>query len=664
MPRADRRARRNPGHSVAARETQGTEVSQGLIARVVSGLKYVVSGVGPLNWFGPQQPLPPQAQDATEGRAFDYPVGYNLRIQPREGENVSFQMLRSLADGYDLLRLVIETRKDQIESFDWEIVPKNKDDSGDTLKAEIDRVTEFFGSPDKEHNWPQWLRMQIEDLLVLDAIAVYPRPNRGGELYGFELIDPATLKRVIDDGGRTPLPPDPAYQQVLKGIPAADYSRDQLVYMMRNPRTNRIYGYSPVEQVMMTVNIALRRQLSQLDFYTAGNIPEAIAQVPESWTAQQLKDFQGWWDSLMEGNSAAKRKMRFIPMLKDIFFPKKEVLKDEYDEWLARIVCFAFSISPSALIKQVNRASGEQMADTAKEEGLMPLLRFIEAHVTALVQKYLQAPNLKFQFKVVNRVDPKSQAEIHGTYIEKKVLTPDEVREDLGRDAMTAEQREAAFPTPVTPGFNADGTPIEPVEEGATVGKDGKPLKGAAAANAPAAAPAPKEEPTVAEKMLSKMLDMIDPERIAKLLIERVRAEPPVVIEHRPEISVEVGDTNVHVPAPRGGDDSMAKRAARFDEALLEFVKRETPAPVINVDATSTHTINVPERSVVVNAGDVQVDAPITVATPTVSVDAPVTVNVPPAQVEIQPAPHVATRETIERDHNGEIVAVTKTPLK
>jgi hypothetical protein len=78
----------------------------------------------------------------------------------------------------------------------------------------------------------------------------------------------------------------------------------------------------------------------------------------------------------MEGNLSARRKMKFIPALKQLDFPKKDMLKDEFDEWLARIVCFAFSISPSALIKQVNRASGEQMADTAKEEGLMPLLRF------------------------------------------------------------------------------------------------------------------------------------------------------------------------------------------------------------------------------------------------------------------------------------------------
>jgi hypothetical protein len=50
------------------------------------------------SWFGPMQPMSPAAQDATEGRAFDYPVGYNLRVTPRAGELTSFAMLRAFAD--------------------------------------------------------------------------------------------------------------------------------------------------------------------------------------------------------------------------------------------------------------------------------------------------------------------------------------------------------------------------------------------------------------------------------------------------------------------------------------------------------------------------------------------------------------------------------------
>ena len=88
----------------------------------------------------------------------------------------------------------------------------------------------------------------------------------------------------------------PAYQQVLKGLPAVDYSAHDIIYRPRNVRAHRVYGYSPVQQVLMTVNIALRRQLLQLDYFSEGSIPDALIGVPTSWTPDQIKQFQDYWD--------------------------------------------------------------------------------------------------------------------------------------------------------------------------------------------------------------------------------------------------------------------------------------------------------------------------------------------------------------------------------
>lgn len=538
------------------REQQGTGVEPGLVQRISQGVRYVVSGVTPDSWFGPAQPLAPVAQDKADGRAFDYPVGYNLRISPRSEEAISFRELRGLADGYDLLRLVLETRKDQIESFQWEIVPQDEKASTAQFADAIKTATDFMQSPDKEHGFGQWLRMMVEDILVIDAFCVYPRQTRGGQLYALELVDGATLKRVLDEQGRTPLPPSPAYQQILKGIPAVDYSRDQLHYAMRNPRTWKIYGLSPVEQIIMTVNIALRRQVHQLQFYTEGNIPEAIAQLPSTWDIKQVKDFQAWWDSLMEGNTAQRRKMKFIPNLEGILFPKADVLKDEYDEWLARVVCFAFSIAPTALIKQTNRATAEKVADTAKEEGLLPLLRFLEAQFTLLIQRYLGAQGLRFRWKLTNAVDPKTQAEVHSLYMQGRVLTPDEVRVDIGKEALSAEQRATLFPQPAAPPeFGEDET------GSATESKVPE-----------------SEEPSEAEKMLASLIPLLAPERIARVLAEHgahlskvaegaIRAQPPTVVEFRPVTNVEVGDTNVSLPRPAAPPPDLNKLAPR--DAML-----------------------------------------------------------------------------------------------
>ena len=237
-----------------ANDGSKTPIEPGLIARVTQGVRFILSGTNPDGFFGPGQPLPPVAQGDAEGRAFDYPFGVNTRIQPRTTESVTFAQMRALADSYDLLRLVIETRKDQLAMMPWSIGYKDEDrEADDACKA----IQEFLQYPDREHSWDQWLRMLLEDMFVIDAATIYPRMNRGGTLYGLELVDGGTIKRVLDDTGRTPMAPDPAYQQVIKGLNAVNYSRDELIYMPRNPRTNRIYGYSHVEQVIMTVRYCI-----------------------------------------------------------------------------------------------------------------------------------------------------------------------------------------------------------------------------------------------------------------------------------------------------------------------------------------------------------------------------------------------------------------------
>ena len=79
---------------------------RGLITRVAAGLRYIVSGETPAEWFGPAEPLPPMAPPEVAGRSFDFPVGVNLRTAPRTDESIGFRELRALADAYDLLRLV------------------------------------------------------------------------------------------------------------------------------------------------------------------------------------------------------------------------------------------------------------------------------------------------------------------------------------------------------------------------------------------------------------------------------------------------------------------------------------------------------------------------------------------------------------------------------
>jgi len=408
----------------------------GLLTRVVGGLRQA--------WFGPSQPLAPEAPPDTAGRQFDYPVGYNLRLKPRQDEGTSFAALRGLADAYDLVRLVIETRKDQIEALDWQIRPRR---GGSPDDPRIAAIEDLLRTPDREHPWGTWVRLLLEDLFVLDAPTLYVRRTASGALWGLEVVDGATIKRLLGADGRTPQAPDPAYQQVLKGIPAVDYTADELIYAPRNPRPHKVHGYSPVEQILMTVNIGLRRQVSQLNYFTEGNTPEALIGVPEAWTPDQIRQFQEYWDALLEGNLAARRHTRFVPGgLK--YQPIRDVpLKDDFDEWLARVVCFAFSVPPTAFSKQTNRATAESAQDAATAEGLQPLLVWLKSLIDRIIGQVLGCGDLEFAWSDRTAPDPQTQATIAAAYVGAGIKTRNEVRAELGLDPIAGGDA----PTTATP---------------------------------------------------------------------------------------------------------------------------------------------------------------------------------------------------------------------
>lgn len=114
----------------------------------------------------------------------------------------------------------------------------------------IAKVEERLRRPDGVTPFATWLRLLLEDLLALDAPAIERRRNLGGDVIGYDVVDGSTIKALVDQTGRRPVPPDPAYQQVIKGVPWADLTTDDLIYCPRNPRPGHLYGLGPVEQIM------------------------------------------------------------------------------------------------------------------------------------------------------------------------------------------------------------------------------------------------------------------------------------------------------------------------------------------------------------------------------------------------------------------------------
>lgn len=423
-----------------------TPLSQGFIARVAAGARYAFTGNADA-WMDAGEPLAPVAQQA-EGRRFDYEPFYNVgHSKPREREAIGFAQLRALADNYDVLRLVIEKRKDQMECLKWTIqkrdIASTASNESQRKDRKVDEAIAFFQSPDKEHTWSDWLRILLEDLLVIDAPCIYPRKTLGGDLYALEVIDGATIKRVLDNTGRLPLPPETAYQQILHGMAAVDYTADELVYRSRNNRSYKVYGYSPVEQIIMTVNIALKRQIHALEYYTAGSVPDALVGVPEAWSADEIRRFQEYWDLLLSGETAERRKMRFVPgeLSRNFKETKQPPLKDVYDEWLARVVCFAFSVEPTPFVAQVNRSVAETSREQSLSDGMSSLKNWVKALIDDVLARYMDMAAYEFVWREEESLNPKEQAEIYAIYKNAGILTADEIRADLGKEPLPEQEQ-------------------------------------------------------------------------------------------------------------------------------------------------------------------------------------------------------------------------------
>src|SRR5271169_3585264 len=99
-----------------------------MISQLITGIKYVIKGPGPQGDvtqvpFGPGQPLQPVFQEGMEGRQFDYQTYINMNYVPRSEEPIGFFQLRGLADGCDIMRLGLETVKDEICKISFTILP-------------------------------------------------------------------------------------------------------------------------------------------------------------------------------------------------------------------------------------------------------------------------------------------------------------------------------------------------------------------------------------------------------------------------------------------------------------------------------------------------------------------------------------------------------------
>jgi len=392
-------------------------------------------------------PLTPAYGQPADARQFFPFVGYNVTYVPRsEYLGITpFGVLRALGDT-DVVRVVIEDVKASLAGFSWEI--HTDEHEGGSKTSEISSVKAFMERPAPNHTFDSFLMKLLEEVLVIDALSLYRWRTRAGEPFGLVVLDGTTIKPLVDVLGMVPGPPLPGYQQIILGRPETEYtmpwgtsdstgdggqSKVELVYAPRHPRAHMAYGQSPVERVLVTLNLILRRQMHYLAWYTDGTIPDMFWKVPEEWSAEQMKQAQAHLDELLSGDSAARRRVRLMPGGGADYPKGHEEWKYDFDEFLVRIVAWAFGVSPLPIAKMMNRSTSEQADAAETDSGIKPLQKWVEGIIDREIQEFLGFRGLHFKFTDEKAADEELESRIAVEKVKAGIWTIDDALEREGK---------------------------------------------------------------------------------------------------------------------------------------------------------------------------------------------------------------------------------------
>ncbi|WP_198533190.1 phage head morphogenesis protein [Streptomyces sp. AcH 505] len=448
--------------------------------RQVTGVSAPLPRVDPQVAFGPGMPLIPSAIDPLrpdsgrpEPRFNEYPVSSNL---PGVSDRlVPWKVLRDAADAGGLARRCIEIRKAEVAGLEWTITltkgaieaaqagtdqPRHEVDQAlrQKLSSEISRCMAFWEKPDRGQgeNFSEWLGKALEEHLVLDALSIYPRRTYSGDLYALEIIDGSTIKPLRDYRGGRPLPPNPAYQQLLWGFPRGEfvadadengdvfngYLSDQFVYKRRNVRAHTLYGYSAVEQALEDIDTWLRRRQWIRAEYTEGTVPAGLlrSSAANQWTPAQLKEYEVYLNDAYAGSTAARHRLRVLPpgMELETQPDVAERYRPEYDLFLIKLIASHFDTTMAELGFTEQGGLGstgwhEGQADVQQRKGTLPTLRWFQELITDISRLHLRmAPELEFRFLGLEEEDAGAADEVAGNRIRSARITLNEDRDQQG----------------------------------------------------------------------------------------------------------------------------------------------------------------------------------------------------------------------------------------
>jgi len=303
---------------------------------------------------------------------------------------VDLPNIRRLA-AMPFVEMCISTIVDEASAVPWDIVVKEGIDPTPAHEKEIEHVKSFYENPNtNKESFDELRRKYIRDILEVDAGVLIKMFNLKEEMVEMMARDGATFTKNPDIFGRIvdrediifdsniTMPGNKEARLMEPGwITAADarekaayfqygwisgarpvpFGKKEIVWMERNPRTDNIYGRSPIEVLAQSIQTLLYAIEHNLEYFSDNAIPKGIIGLDGADT-ESIKAFKDQWEEQQRTkDSAGNWKHKFhhvpivgkIPVFTRLQFTNAELELIESQKWWAKMVWACFGVTATEL---------------------------------------------------------------------------------------------------------------------------------------------------------------------------------------------------------------------------------------------------------------------------------------------------------------------------
>lgn len=280
----------------------------------------------------------------------------------------------------------------------------------------------------RRDNFSQFMAKSVRDTLTMDAApieTVFKRERDRG-LDGFHAVDGATIRLCTEMGydGNDEI----QAVQVIEGNIRTAYTFDDLVYEVRNPRTDVRacgYGYGEPEMLIRVVTYLLNAMTYNGAFFDKNSVPRGFLNIFGNYETKDLASFRRYWNSMVRGveNShnlpvMVSKDQESGAQWTEIGGQMDEMAFAKWLTFLTAISCAIYGTSPEEISMESFAASKSSLSGSDTQEklisgndkGLRPLLGFYESTLSDFVVQTF-SPQYCLRFQGLDIVDAKTRFE-------------------------------------------------------------------------------------------------------------------------------------------------------------------------------------------------------------------------------------------------------------